>query len=199
MSLAHRYRNFGDVKEEPATNESLLAEGIEDQKLQSFEEGYQAGWDDAVKAQTDATMKVSTEFGQNLQDMSFTYHEALSKLTLSIEPMMTQIVDRLLPAVTRQAVGAHIASELNNMVKAEAGQLIEIVVAPENVETVKELGKSGLTEAFEIIAEHSLGQGQAYVRIGSDEKSIDVDSVVLGVSEALTAFFHEAKQDQTNE
>lgn len=199
MSLAHRYRNFGDVKEEPNTNENLIVEGIEDQKLQSFEEGYQAGWDDAVKAQTDATMKVSTELGQNLQDMSFTYHEALSKLTLSMEPMITQIVDKLLPSIARQAVGVHISSELYEMVKAAAGQPIEIVVAPENVETVKELGENNLTEAFEIVAEPSMGQGQAYVRIGNEEKNIDLDSIILGVSEALTAFFHEAAQDKTNE
>lgn len=199
MSLAHRYRNFGGTPPEPEVVEGLSSEGIEDQKLQSFEEGYQAGWDDAVKAQTDATMKVSSEFGQNLQDMSFTYQEALSKLTMSFKPVMTQVVDKLIPAFVGQAVCAQIIETLHELVKDHAGQPIEIVVAPENVETIKELGEASLTEIYEIIEESSLGRGQAFVRIGSNERSIDLDSVVLGVSEALKAFFHEIEQENINE
>lgn len=199
MSLSHRYRNFGGSKAEPKTGESLSTEGIEDQKLQSFEEGYQAGWDDAVKAQNDATMKISAEFGQNLQDMSFTYQEAISKLTLSIEPVMAQIVDKLLPSLVGQALSAHVVAELTGLIKESSGQPIEIVVAPENVETVKELGEKSLTETFEIVEEASLGQGQAFVRIGSEERSIDLDSVITGVSQALTAFFHETQQETNNE
>lgn len=199
MSLSHRYRNLGDSsKEEPDISEAVNDEGIEDQKLQSFEEGYQAGWDDAVKAQADATMKISAEFGQNLQDMSFTYQEAFSKLTLSIEPVMIQIVDKLLPAIARQALGAHVIAELRELISQHASQPIEIVVAPENADTVKDLAEQNLTETFKIVEENSLGQGQAFVRIGSEERSIELDSVINGVSEALTAFFHEIQQENND-
>ncbi|WP_187431459.1 hypothetical protein ROLI_038600 [Roseobacter fucihabitans] len=199
MSLSHRYRNFGQSSVEVEDNDLLSSEGIEDQKLQSFEEGYQAGWDDAIKAQTDATMKVSTELGQNLQDMSFTYQEALSKLTLSIEPVMHQIVEKLLPAFARQTLGSHIIGELRDLVKLHAGQPIEIVISPENVETIKELAGKNLTDTFQIFEEPSLGQGQAFVRVGSQERSIDIDCVILGVSEAMTAFFHETEQEKSDD
>ncbi|WP_298968630.1 ABC transporter ATP-binding protein [uncultured Roseobacter sp.] len=176
----------------------MSSDGIEDQKLQSFEEGYQAGWDDAVKAQADEKMKISAEFGQNLQDMSFTYQEALSKLTLSIEPVMAQIVDKLLPALARQALGAHVIEQLCEMLKDCAGQPIEIVVAPASVETIKELGEKSLTDTFEVVEEASLGAGQAFVRVGATERSIDLDSVISGVSDALSAFFHETGQEMNN-
>ncbi len=198
MSLSHRYRNFGGSKSEPGAKEEMSSDGIEDQKLQSFEEGYQAGWDDAVKAQADEKMKISAEFGQNLQDMSFTYQEALSKLTLSIEPVMAQIVDKLLPALARQALGAHVIEQLCEMLKDCAGQPIEIVVAPASVETIKELGEKSLTDTFEVVEEASLGAGQAFVRVGATERSIDLDSVISGVSDALSAFFHETGQEMNN-
>ncbi len=198
MSLSHRYRNFGGSKSEPGAKEEMSSDGIEDQKLQSFEEGYQAGWDDAVKAQADEKMKISAEFGQNLQDMSFTYQEALSKLTLSIEPVMAQIVDKLLPALARQALGAHVIEQLCEILKDCAGQPIEIVVAPASVETIKELGEKSLTDPFEVVEEASLGAGQAFVRVGSTERSIDLDSVISGVSDALSAFFHETGQEMNN-
>ena len=66
MSLSHRYRNFGGSKASAEPTSEAASETNEDQQLQAFEKGYQAGWDDAVKAQADSIAKVSAEFGQNL-------------------------------------------------------------------------------------------------------------------------------------
>ncbi|WP_299779764.1 ABC transporter ATP-binding protein [uncultured Roseobacter sp.] len=198
MSLSHRYRNFGGPKVSDEPQEGTRAELTEDQQLQSFEKGYQAGWDDAVKAQADSVAKISAEFGQNLQDMSFTYHEALSKLTVSMEPVLTEIVDKLLPGVMHEALGAHVVTQLTEMISEQPNQPIEIVVAPSQVERIQELADGKLSDPFEIVTEQSLGDGQAYVRIGSVEHSIDLDSVLAGVSDAMAAFFHEAEQEKEN-
>ncbi|WP_257883510.1 ABC transporter ATP-binding protein [Roseobacter insulae] len=171
---------------------------MEDEKLAAFEKGYQAGWDDAVKAQADTTAKISADLGQNLQDMAFTYHEALSKLTVSIEPIMAEIVEKLLPEFVKKALGAHIVEQICQMIKDNAEQPVEIVVAPANVETVQELAQGKISSPFEIVAEASLGDGQAFVRIGSAERSVDIDTVIAGISEAMTAFFHEADQENEN-
>ena len=42
----------------------------------SYETGYSAGWDDAVRAETEAHKRISAEFARNLQDLGFTFHEA---------------------------------------------------------------------------------------------------------------------------
>ncbi|WP_195821150.1 ABC transporter ATP-binding protein [Roseobacter sp. MH60115] len=198
MSLSHRYRNFGGVKPTDAPREEISTEIAEDQQLQSFENGYQAGWDDAVKAQADSVAKISAEFGQNLHDMSFTYHEALSKLTSSMEPVMAEIVDKLLPPLTRDSLGMHIVDQLMEMIKEQPNQPIQIVVAPSQVETIQDLAEGKLTDPFEVVAEQSLGDGQAFVRIGSVERSIDLDGVLAGIGKAIAAFFHEAEQEKEN-
>ncbi|MDW3180400.1 ABC transporter ATP-binding protein [Roseobacter sp.] len=198
MSLSHRYRNFGGVKPSDAPREEISSEVTEDQQLQSFENGYQAGWDDAVKAQADSVAKISAEFGQNLQDMSFTYHEALSKLTSSMKPVMAEIVDKLLPPLTRDSLGMHIVDQLMEMIKEQPNQPIQIVVAPSQVETIQDLAEGKLTDPFEVVAEQSLGDGQAFVRIGSVERSIDLDAVLAGIGKAIAAFFHEAEQEKEN-
>lgn len=198
MSVSHRYRNLGGPKAPAEESVASSQEATEDQQLQAFENGYQAGWDDAVKAQADSVAKVSAEFGQNLQDMSFTYHEALSKLTLSIKPIMAGIVDKLLPAVARDALGPQIIEQLVAMIKDDPNQPIEIVVAPSNVDTINDLADGKLSEPFEVVAEPSLGEGQAFVRIGAAERSIDLDTVLTGVHDAMAAFFHEAEQENEN-
>lgn len=198
MSVSHRYRNFGEAEAVETAREELIAEADEDQQLQSFEKGYQAGWDDAVKAQADSIAKVSAEFGQNLQDMSFTYHEALSKLTSSFEPIISEIVEKLLPSVAREILGHRMIEQVLAVIKERPDQPIEIVVAPGQVETVQELAEGKLVSPFEVVSEQSLGEGQAYVRIGSVERHIDLDAVISGIHEAMTAFFHEAKQENEN-
>lgn len=199
MSLSHRYRNFGGSKASAEPTSEAASETNEDQQLQAFEKGYQAGWDDAVKAQADSIAKVSAEFGQNLQDMSFTYHEALSKLTLSIQPVLAEIIDKLLPSLAQKTLGPQIVGLLIEMIKEQPNQPIEIVVAPSQIETIEELAGEKLESPFQIVAEQSLGDGQAYVRIGSVERSIDLESVLTGVNEAMSAFFHEAEQEKTDE
>jgi flagellar assembly protein FliH len=175
--------------------ENVSTEEIEDQKLQSFEAGYQAGWDDAVRAQSDQEGRVTAELGQNLQEMSFTYHEALSKLTSSFEHVMQQILDKLLPEVQRTSLGAHIAEQIRMITKDQGGLPIEITVAPSNVAKVTEMAGKALSEPFVVKGEQSLGEGQAFVRFGSTERQIDLASVVSGVSEAMAAFFHEIKPE----
>lgn len=198
MSVSHRYRNFGGGSKPEQPKSELNTDEIEDQKLQSFEAGYQAGWDDATKAQEDDKTRIGAELGQNLQDMTFTYHEALSKLTGSFEPVLNQIIEKLLPDLQKASLGAHILEQVTSLVKDAAGQSIEIVVAPSNVEKVQELAGTALATPFEIVGEASLGEGQAFVRIGTSERQIDLDSVLAGVAQAMTAFFHEAKQENSN-
>ncbi len=198
MSLSHRYRNFGGPTAPEVTEEETSVVATEDQQLEAFEKGYQAGWDDAVKAQADSASKISAELGQNLQDMSFTYHEALSKLTLSLKPVLSEIVDKLLPAMAHETLGPQIMGQLLELIKDQPHQPIEIVVAPSNVDAIQSLADDKLEDPFEIVAEPSLADGQAYVRVGDVERSVDLEAVLTGVSEALTAFFHETEQENKN-
>ena len=71
-------------------------------QLDAFEEGYRAGWDDAIKAQSDDRTRIS-EFAQNLQDLSFTYHEAYSHAINAMTPLLEDIVRSVLPKIAHEA------------------------------------------------------------------------------------------------
>ena len=117
MSVSHRYKNFGGSDRAASSDRIQGDDQIEQDKLAAFESGYQAGWDDSTKAQSDNRDKISSEFARNLQEMSFTYHEALAKLTLSLKPVMTEIIDRLLPAMVAQSLAGHILEQVEAHLK----------------------------------------------------------------------------------
>ncbi len=139
MSLGHKYQNFNTFTSVSAVISEASEEALEDQKLQSFEEGYQAGWDDAVKAQSDDKTRVSAQLDQSLQEMSFTYHEALAKLTNAMKPLMEQIVDKLLPAMARETLGAHVIEQTLDMLRDSKGHAVEIVVAKDSLPAIEAL------------------------------------------------------------
>ena len=199
MSVSHRYRNFGSSNRTESSDAPESSDQIEQDKLAAFEAGYQAGWDDSTKAQSDNRDKISSDFARSLQEMSFTYHEALAKLTLSLKPVMSEIVDRLLPAMVAQSLAGHILEQIDALLKDSISQPVEIVVAPKNVEAIKDFADGKIEPPFEVVGDTSVAEGQAFVRIGSEEQEIDISGVVSAISEALNAFFHEAQKEQAND
>lgn len=197
MSVSHRYRNFGGSAKDSAEAEGQTS-GVasEEEKLQSFEAGYQAGWDDALKAQKESNDHISAEFAQNLQDMTFTYHEALSKLTSSIEPVMKEVVSKLLPEIVAQSLVGHICEQIDILIKENVGQNIEVVVCKSNVSKLEMIAGDKYENQIKIVAEETLGEGQAFVRIGNSERQVDIAGVVEGVSNAIAAFFYQSHQEK---
>lgn len=199
MSVSHRYRNFGGGKPSTKAPEGAANEALEDEKLQAFEAGYQAGWDDALKAKNDEKDKLRDELSQQLLDMSFTYQEALSKMTASMKPAIQQIIDKLLPELVQQSLAAHVAEQVENLINDHAPQKVEITVASENVAIVQDMIGDVLPEAFEIVGDDVVTKGQAFVRVDANEREVDLDTTIEKVSEALKAFFHEVTQVHTND
>ena len=199
MSVSHRYRNFGGGQSPKDTPESTEASSLEDEKLQAFEAGYQAGWDDAIKAKSDAQEKVKEELQQNLLDLSFTYQEALSTMTTSIKPALEQIVEKLLPKIVEGALTAHIVEQVTMQVAENIPQKVEIVVSSDSQPAVEDLIGQALPPPFELTGSDTVTSGQAFIRIDSDEREINLDDTIKQVSEAISAFFHEVEKEKSGE
>jgi len=199
VSVSHRYRNFGSGQSPKDAPEETEASALEDEKLQAFEAGYQAGWDDAIKAKSDAQEKMKDELQQNLLDLSFTYQEALSTMTTSIKPVLEQIVEKLLPKLVEGALSAHVIEQVNEHVEANIPKKVEIVVSRDSEAVVTNLIERALPSPFEIVGSDTVTSGQAFIRINSDEREINLDDTIKLVSEAISAFFHEVEKEKTGD
>lgn len=195
MSIAHLYQDFGPKTLGRDANISLNDVEIEDQKLDSFENGYQAGWDDAVNAQVATKTRISSDLAKNLQEVSFSYHEARSTLTKSLEPLFSDVVDTLLPEVARHSLGPHVVAQLTDMVRTQTDQVIEITVSPVNLETIETLIENELESPFVMVPDPNLSEGQVFLRIGAEEREIDLDHVIETVGAAFNNFFTATGQD----
>ena len=90
MSLLHLLEDFGGTRGAAGSHPAPNDEEIETRRLAAFEEGYQAGWDDALHAHTQDRMRLTSDLAQNLLDMSFTYNEAYTHLFRELRPLLIE-------------------------------------------------------------------------------------------------------------
>lgn len=194
MTISHLLERFESTSAGPG--HGVLSDiAVEEEKLAAFERGYKAGWDDAAQAQSDDQQKMSSDFAANLQQMSFTYHEAYAHLTRGLKPLLTQMLETLLPGIARESLAPRIAEELQTLA-AEAGQVpVEIVTAPENAGLLRGLIEAEETLPLRLIEEPTLGEGQVFIRFAESERQIDYSDVLAGMVSAVEAFFHELEPD----
>lgn len=189
-ALAHLLPDFGKTTVTQQESE-IDAEALEVLKLASFEDGYKAGWDDAVKAQRGDFHRVSSDLAQNLQDLSFTYHEAVNHVVNATAPMLRQMVETLLPALGRDVLVLHLADRLRGALDGLDKPDVVIAVSPADHDTVAPMLEKATSLPVRLQSDPMLGAGQADIRFGDTETRIDLGEVLEGVSALVESFLYE--------
>ncbi|SNT03681.1 hypothetical protein [Tropicimonas sediminicola] len=168
----------------------------EEDRLQAFDEGYRAGWDDAAKAHSEQQTTISAEFGMNLQELSFTYHEARNAILSEMEGILRGLIDKILPAAVHNTVGETIFERIAEISTLQADVPVEISVCPDNAERLRDLISGRVAPPLTILEEPSLGSGQAFLRLGRSETKIDLDAALQEISDAVTDFFETSAPEE---
>ena len=169
---------------------------LEECRLAAYEQGYTAGWDDAVAAQDGEVARLRADLGQNLQDMSFTYHEAHSHVLRTLEPLLNDMVAKVLPAIARDTLAPMVLEHLRPIAKDLADQPVSLVANPANRDLLERLVVDEAPFPLTIQEEASLGDGQVYLRFGTEETRIDLDGVIEAISSAVSGFFRIEKHEE---
>lgn len=198
MPITHLLENF-DVGDSGSESDRDLSEvALEDQKLTAFENGYTAGWEDAVNAQAQDQSKISSELAASLENLSFTYHEALSQLMISVEPVFRSLLTTVLPAVMDRAFGETLCEHISEMTRAEASQPVVIAVPDGASDTVRRIVTTDVSLPVTITDDPELEPGQAAIRIGQNERLIDTAELLSDISEIVDSFFFKVEKEASN-
>lgn len=154
-----------------------------------YEDGYQAGWDDAVRAQAEDQARIGAEFARNLQEMSFTFHEARAHVIQSMEPLIDELVGTIFPALAADSLVLTIREELRPLIAESADAPVDLMVGPGGravlESQVAQLGNA----AIRLVEEPTLVEGQAYLRIGKTERQIDLSGALERIRNAVDALY----------
>ncbi|MVO17887.1 ABC transporter ATP-binding protein [Parasedimentitalea huanghaiensis] len=194
MTIAHLLEDFGNAgKVQPV--QTVSDELLEEEKLVSFENGYTAGWDDAVGAQDSETTKISATLANSLEDMSFTFHEAQSQLIESLDPMLKVLTSAILPDAMAASFGHHIVDQLTDMAKGQTTQPLVISVAAGEAAGVRSALNQSFSVEVKVRESADLAPGQAYLRVGNLEREINSAALLDSIRDSVDAFSYQVKED----
>ncbi|MGY6410615.1 MAG: flagellar biosynthesis protein [Alkalilacustris sp.] len=173
----------------------MAEEALEEARLASYEEGFKAGWDDAVAAAEAEGESLRREAMRNLQALSFTFHEARSHLLDGLATLIEAICDRLLPEIARSAVGGHVRDAVLPLAGAAMDRPVTVLLNPATRSVVEEALAGGTAPPLDIVEDPDLGEAEVHLRSGGEERRIDLDAAVAEIRAAVAAFFAAMPQD----
>ncbi len=197
MSVSHLFEDFGSINE-PQPISSTAESASEDDLLASFEQGYKAGWDDAISAKSEEHASVSAELARRLQDLSFTYHEAREAILADLAPTIEKAIMTVLPEMAHQAVGVLAVEQLNQIVRDNSETPVVLSAGPETYQPVVDVMPDDPQFPVEVIRDESLKAGQVRFEFAERERLIDLSEVLESVASAFSAFTHETRKEGQN-
>lgn len=166
------------------------ATAVAEAKVASFEQGYSAGWDDAVTAQQDDQTRIRADLARNLQSLSFTFQDARGHVLQAIRPLILEMVNRLLPEVAREALAPTVLEAVMPLAATLADAPLTLVLNPSARGQVEELLAQVPGLPMVIDEEPTMPDGQVYIRFGSAETKVDLAQATTDIAIAVRAFFN---------
>ncbi|SFJ42122.1 hypothetical protein [Jannaschia pohangensis] len=154
-----------------------------------FDEGYNAGWDDAL-AQVEAQQtRVSEQLAERLQMLGREQRAAMATALQTMEPVLRDIFDKLLPHMAERAFLGILMEDLRDLVQRDT-ESVTIVVAPEEVAALTRLVERADFGSLRVTveAEAALPMSQALVRWPGQERRIDLEGTLTALDDALETF-----------
>ena len=198
MIATDLYQDFGTDPGAGAQAAPSTSDEFEEAKLQAFENGYQAGWDDLTKAQSNLELTISSTLATNLQEASFQYHEMRNQLTRTTREIVKGIVESILPNVAQQSLGLHIVQLVEAHTRDALEREIQICVPETALDRVERLLPESPV-SFALVADPKLPPDQASLRLGETEHAIDLGRVISDLGAAVDAYFETQISEEEND
>ncbi|MGR3621173.1 ABC transporter ATP-binding protein [Pseudophaeobacter sp.] len=195
MSINHLLEDFGAATVVMPLIPEISEEVVEEARLVSFENGYSAGWDDAVTAKDKEATTISATLASSLEDLNFTYQEAQSQLIEALDPMFKVLTSAVLPDTMAATFGHHIVDQMTDMAKFQTDQPMSIFVAPGEAAAVRALLPEAFSTPVQVQEDENLSAGQAYLRVGSSEREINSSSLIETINDSVEAFTYHVRED----
>jgi flagellar assembly protein FliH len=184
------------LKLEPFEKQEIFSEQIsfeplelEEVKLASFEQGYSAGWEDAVAAQNAETTRLRGDLGNNLRQISLSYEEARRHILEALEPLLSDVLAKVMPKVAQDTLPHIVSEHLKPFFATIAAAPVTITCSPVALPQIRDLLDNHSSLPLQFIAEPSLSERQVYLSTDKIEQRIDLDGVIQAISAAIAAYY----------
>lgn len=164
---------------------TLTAQQSEALRAAAYEEGYRAGWADALEQHRtdDHARRAAAE--EALQTLAFGFHEARDGLERCVMDMAAQMIDRLLPDIVPDAMPRLLERELRSLAARHLNARLDLLCAPAMCDALGALAARVPGLDVTIVPEPSFSDAQVQMRVDQTTRMIDLDAVLAVLRGAL--------------
>lgn len=158
---------------------------VEEDKLESFEQGYKAGWDDALAAQTEIETQNVSKLNQAISDLSFNQYSALDTASRHATSLFREILDIIFPKMINQMLQNEIIFELNKALKVNLAPEIKIFLNKEQIPRMQKFSNICKEKGILVEAHPDIDINCAKAVTNFNEVFIDLNKYTDRISELL--------------
>ena len=162
---------------------------LEEARLEAFESGYRAGWDDAATANETEDAASREAVSRTLQELAFTYHEARNHILRALSPLLSEITARILPEVARASLPHLVAEALGPYAEIVSEAPIKVSIHPNQRALVEGLMGRNPGLPLQLIEDAGLSLNRVVLSLGTSETRVDLDSALITIRTAIDDFF----------
>lgn len=154
-------------------------------RARAFEEGYGAGWTDALQQMRDEDALRRAAAEEALQGVAFGYHEARAALETTFMELAHQMISTVLPQITPVALRQLLEMELQQIVAWNFAGRLELLCAPGLRDSLSELVANSPGIDMSLLDEPSFSEAQILLRVDQNSRMIDLGAVTAALMDGL--------------
>lgn len=185
---------MGVLKLESFSHETEIRKGIsrfesfESLREQAFNDGIKSGADAASRAFEAEKIRTLTPILEALNDMAFAQIEARQMVLGSLQPMIDEMVNSILPQCAAEGLGAEISAVVSRAFEKSPQCQIVIAVAPESVSSIQQLLASAKAD-YSVVPDATLDELGAKISWQGGHDEINLNAAIADIRTAISNFF----------
>ena len=171
----------------PMPTEVVDGERLEAERLEAYDKGYAAGWEDATSAAETLRAEQGQALDVRLEELAFTFHEARAHVMRALHPLLEAMVHSAVPKVLHDTLGARLTELVSDMAEEAADAEILVMAAPGEAEGVAAALEGRVRFPVSIHEEDTIASGMLHLRLGSSARELDMTAIETALANALSA------------
>lgn len=193
MTITHLLEDFTRRDTDVGLDTSQAV--LEEERLSAFEQGYQAGWDDSLKAAGGAERQLLEEISKALSDLGSCQNEVYRELLTNMRPVIGSLVEAVLPSVLKENLGIQLSSLIQDYVEKNGTAGIVVSIAKGQSDLLSDVTSILSNFSADIQEDAVLEPYQVRVSFaGKNEVEIDPEALMKQIKVSIESFFQDDVQ-----
>lgn len=185
-----------DVPSSPLGSIELSSEALETVKLETYEKGYAAGWEDLLKNEAEALAAIRADISSALQQIGFTVQEAKSDILQSLKPFLYAVTEFVMPMLCGATVKDHIVAALQNEAACSANIELTLLVHPELAAVAEEAIFQQSSIKAVVQKDENLERASVVLLRNAGETILNTDQLCVDIKKAVFKFLDDLKEEE---